>query len=831
MTGKRSSHIPITQLLVLALLAGAILPVACGTLEIGIETVPATGDVASATTTPGKTPAPDDTDIPPSPAPTHTLIPPSTELRVAFVNATEHGNNVWLWTETQGEAVPLTKDGGVGDVRMSDDGEIVAFTRGDGLWIVDSDAARERELVSAEAFAATEGKDLALEVALNRFDWIPGTHVLAFNTRLRTEIGQVLNDDLHAFNVDTGQHTALLPPGQGGEFTYAPDGGQVAIVTPGSISLIDADGANRREPLTYTPIATASEVQYYARPAWAADASALRVVIPPVDPFAQPSADASVWHIATDGTPARLLRNIPMAHTSWPAFSPDLRYVAHLYMEQSGPSPRSELLITDLDLDATMTYFPESDGDTEATPESEDAIVYTPMAGEVYGWWPGPQPARERRFAFLAQTDPELPFQAQIGQLGGELVPVDGGVQAIIDVRWVDAERYLYLAQSPKGWDIKLGEFAVPGGGPITTVAGVVGSRPAYDFAAPVLDAPLSDATPAPAPFADDDNAPIPFGLVYRNAEGLWHVNADGESVRLFDRPGAAISPDATQVLYPEADDIWLADVATGERRNVTGTPDRADCCPRWWPARPDVLLFSSRPPESTEPSYGFPTLVQLDGSDYRVLDDDDNEASFTLPAPSPDGQTVAYDRAGQAWLYRNDTGPEPFDLTRYGLASDPQLRVVSPAWSPDGRRIAWVIGDCRRGECLYGVGVFDLELGNVLSLHPYTPVGMGGQPPGPAWSPDGQWLAFTAWATDSQDGGLWVVRAAGSQEEHRLDAASRAGHNPVWSPDGSWLAFTSTTQGAGPGPWLADAETWSVHAPDLPLDASPVAWVNPPGN
>ena len=348
---------------------------ACGTLEVGIESTVAPGDVMSATATAiltenvdlatqPATPPTETTDVPPTPVsiPMPTPIPASTELRVAFVKATEHGNNVWLWKEGEVEAVPLTKDGGVGDVKISDDGEIVAFTRGDGLWTVRADGAdegspaEEHQLVSAEDFAAMEARDLELEVALYGFEWVPGTHILAFNTQLRMEIGLVLNDDLHLVNADTLERTVLFPPGEGGEFTYSPDGRQVAIVTAGSISLVDAGGGNRREVLTYTPVATHSEVRYYARPVWAADSSALRVVIPPVDPFTQPSADASVWHIPTDGRPAALLRHIPMAQTSWPAFSSDLRYIAHLYMDQSDRAPRSELLITDLELDATITY-------------------------------------------------------------------------------------------------------------------------------------------------------------------------------------------------------------------------------------------------------------------------------------------------------------------------------------------------------------------------------------------------------------------------------------------------------------------------------------------
>jgi hypothetical protein len=842
MTKKRYRNVSILSILLLVLLT------ACGTLEVGIEKTTTAGGVAGATATAlaaentdlatqSATPATDATDVLPTPVPTPTPIPASTELRVAFVKATELGNNVWLWIEGEAEAVPLTKDGGVGGVKISDDGEIVAFTRGDGLWMVRVDGvaegspSEERQLVSAEDFAAVEARDPELEVALNRFEWIPGTHILAFNTRLRMEIGLVLNDDLHLVNADTLQRIALLPPGEGGEFTYSPDGSQIAIVDTGSISLVNTDGSNRRDVFTYTPVATHSEVAYYAQPVWAADSGSLRVVIPAVDPFAQPSADASVWHIATDGTPARMLRNIPMAHMSWPAFSSDLRYIAHLYLEQSDRAPRAELLITDLELGATITYFPKTDGDAEVTPGDEEAIVYRPMAGEIYGWAPGPGHADgERLFAFLAQTDPELPSQAQIGQLGGDVVPAYSDAEFVIDVRWVDADRYLFLAQSPKGWDILLGEI----GGPVTGVAGVVGSLPVYDFAAPPMGAPLSDKTPAPTPTTGDPGeSPVPFGLIYQNAEGLWHVNGDGESAQIFDRPGAVVSPDSTQILYAEADDIWLASVSTGERRNLTQTPDRIECCAQWWPGRPDVVLFSSRTPEQDGPSFGLVTMVRLDGSDYRILDN--SQTSYALPAPSPDGQTVAYDRAGEAWLYRQGTGPEPFDLTPYGLSSDPQLRVVSPAWSPDGRRLAWVIGDCRKGECLYSIGVFDLEIQTARFLHPYTPVGMGGQPPAPAWSSDGRWLAFTAWATNPNDAGLWVVRADGQQadidrasEEHYLDAGSRADHNPIWSPDGRWLAFSSTVQGVGSGLWLAEVETWNLHSPDLLPDAYPVDWVSP---
>ena len=513
---------------------------ACGTLEVGIQPTPAPGDAATATMMARATESADlatlEAGITPTPPPTPTPIPASTELRVAFVKVTENGYNAWLWVEGQGEATPLTNAGGVGDVKISGDGEIVAFTRGDGLWMVRSDGTGERQLVGADEFAALEPRELPdgpeLPVALNRFDWIPGTHILAFNTRLRLEIGLVLNDDLHLVDADTLERTALFPPGEGGEFTTSPDGRLVAIVTRGSISLANSDGSNRREVFTYTPVATHSEAPYYAQPVWVAGSSVLRVAIPPADPFVEPPPPTSIWDIPTDGTPARLIGNVAIAPLAQPAFSPDLNYVAHQYLEPSEPGLSvTSLRITDLKFARAGTYYPEAGTGTPITLESGETVTY-PMAGQVYGWSPDP-----RYFAFLAHPGPGL-AQAQIGQIGGDAVPAYGDAATVIDVRWVEGGRYLCLARDAiRGWVIFLGEI----GGPVTPVAQVPGADhpPAYDFAAPVVSAPLPTAVPpTPAPATNDSgDRVVPFGLIYHTAGGLWHVNVDGESVRILQPP------------------------------------------------------------------------------------------------------------------------------------------------------------------------------------------------------------------------------------------------------------------------------------------------------
>ena len=216
-------------------------------------------------------------------------------LKVGYVK----NENVWLWTE-EGGSVPLTTMGDVGGVRLSDDGEWVAFWRGLNLWVVNSDGTDERNLTTQRDFAGIEiGDEMAPYVkSINpsQVAWRPGTHELYFNTAPQVDgPGLFLNDDLWVVDVVSGQLTPLLAPGEGGKFYFSPDGSQLAVVTPGRINLMDPDGSNRRDGLTHTPVITYSEFAYYALPVWAADSSSFMAAIPPVDILAGDHQPNSIW--------------------------------------------------------------------------------------------------------------------------------------------------------------------------------------------------------------------------------------------------------------------------------------------------------------------------------------------------------------------------------------------------------------------------------------------------------------------------------------------------------------------------------------------------------
>jgi Tol biopolymer transport system component len=330
-----------------------------------------------------------------------------------------------------------------------------------------------------------------------------------------------------------------------------------------------------------------------------------------------------------------------------------------------------------------------------------------------------------------------------------------------------------------------------------------------------ITPTPLPSATPRPAGMA------LPSGLFYTTGDGLWRMGDDGQPTKLIDQMyGVAISPEGEHLLAidnqvaPQA--LWLIDLKTGERRSLTENLDRVVCCPEWWPSQPEWVIFQSWKPDDVAPDNGYLSAARIDGQEQRVLDSE--YRSNGLPAPAPDGRTIAYDRYGAAWLYDWDRGSQQFDPQSYGLQNI--QRIAGPAWSPDGKQLAWYVGGDFGQGWQVGLAVFDLEAKTARLLHGYTNVGRGGWFAAPVWSPDGQWLAFSAEDQEQARAGMWITRVDG-QEERLITSEGKRGYSPpVWSPDSRWLAAGRT---------LYEVGTWRAQPLALPPDAEVAAWTDPP--
>ncbi len=64
-----------------------------------------------------------------------------------------------------------------------------------------------------------------------------------------------------------------------------------------------------------------------------------------------------------------------------------------------------------------------------------------------------------------------------------------------------------------------------------------------------------------------------------------------------------------------------------------------------------------------------------------------------------------------------------------------------------------------------------------------------------PAWSPDGRWVAFVTWTADG--GHLWKARADGSAPPERLSTEAAFYADPTWAPDGSRLVLLRAPEGS----------------------------------
>ena len=195
--------------------------------------------------------------------------------------------------------------------------------------------------------------------------------------------------------------------------------------------------------------------------------------------------------------------------------------------------------------------------------------------------------------------------------------------------------------------------------------------------------------------------------------------------------------------------------------------------------------------------------VATSDGSRVRRVSEESE--IYYSPDISPDGARIAYTtrrypREG-GWFGYLGT-PENFELATSGLDGSDSLRLTedsaddtSPAWSPDGSRIAFVRYDNSREDGIYTMASDGSDLRWVLR---FRSIEDPHERSGPMWSPDGKKLAFVIQVSGSDV--LYVMGTDSSRVTRLLDMSNRDSGfilgSPAWSPDGRSIAVMAYENG-----------------------------------
>jgi hypothetical protein len=374
-------------------------------------------------------------------SPTSTSPSIASTLTIAFTR----DNEVWLWkngSETPLAEAPIESLDNLvstNKIALSDDGQVIAFTKGDKeVWSIKIDGTAEKRLMGESFF-----ESLAVDRPY-KMDWLPKSHTLLFNTFSHVQTGVYKPSyDFHWIDVDTGTLKTIAHAGKGGNFYPSPDGKTIILVSPESLTMTDINGNHQRTLLTYPHYPVSGEFNFLpaVEPIWAEDSKSFVIAIPELN-FSElsPIAVTRFWHVSTVTQSSELMAQVDLDSFSSPVISPDLTRVIY----QKAPSDNHE---------ENKLYLAQIDFSDETLIDiHKDQLPY------LISWSPD-----SKHYVMIFASTGTL-----LGNNEGKTELIDeDNLRGIQKYRWLDLTRFLTINEQN---ELRLGIIGAPTSILITTL-------------------------------------------------------------------------------------------------------------------------------------------------------------------------------------------------------------------------------------------------------------------------------------------------------------------------------------------------------------------------
>lgn len=211
---------------------------------------------------------------------------------------------------------------------------------------------------------------------------------------------------------------------------------------------------------------------------------------------------------------------------------------------------------------------------------------------------------------------------------------------------------------------------------------------------------------------------------------------------------------------------IWMMNADASAMRQLTnGKPDEHDVDPAFSPDGRNILFSSNRGDKIRVWKMSIDRASRLES----LCDGD--QAQW-----SPNGKKIVFRRNGKIYTRDPATGKEK------KITPDGWLHCSGPAWSPDGKTIAFA--------CRWDAGnmIFTVEAAGGTPAKVYDKQGACE----PQWSPDGQLLAYE---TETH---ISTIRPDG-KENRPITYFGGVQRYPRWSPNGKYIVYCQGVTQRGP--------------------------------